>query len=63
MKRFIIVSVVAVLAIIVWRLNIERKPRFTISKETTYVTGPVDADGYVDCTMALNERLREGVST
>jgi hypothetical protein len=35
---------------------------FTISKETTYVTGPVDKDGYIDYAAALNERLRQGVT-
>jgi hypothetical protein len=40
----------------------KRKPGFTISKETTYVTGPLDKDGYIDYETALNERLREGVT-
>src|SRR5438552_9539171 len=31
---------------------------FTVSPETTYVTGPLDAHGYVDYVTALNERLR-----
>jgi hypothetical protein len=39
-----------------------RKPKFTIGKETTYVSGPVDKDGYIDYAAALNERLREGVT-
>src|SRR6266404_1562115 len=39
----------------------KRKPRFTIGKETTYLTGPVDADGYIDYTAALNERLGRGI--
>lgn len=38
------------------------KPRFTISKETTFVTGPVDAAGYIDFEAALNERLRQGTT-
>ncbi len=38
------------------------KPKFTIGKETTYVTGPVDKDGYIDYATALNERLRQGVT-
>jgi hypothetical protein len=40
------------------------KPRnkFTISKETTYVLGPVDADGYIDYAAVLNERLGKGVT-
>lgn len=39
-----------------------RKPRFTIGKETTYVTGPRDKEGYVDYPSALNERLGRGVT-
>jgi hypothetical protein len=39
-----------------------RKPKFTISKETTYVTGPLTPDGYIDYVTALNERLRRGVT-
>jgi hypothetical protein len=38
------------------------KPKFTISKETTYLTGPLDKDGYIDYATALNERLRQGVT-
>jgi len=38
------------------------KGKFTISKETTFVTGPVDKDGYIDYTAALNERLRQGMT-
>src|SRR5437879_5347014 len=37
------------------------KPKFTIGKETTYVTGPVDKDGYIDYITALNERLGKGI--
>ncbi len=37
------------------------KPKFTIGKETTYVTGPVDKDGYIDYEAALNERLGNGI--
>jgi hypothetical protein len=37
------------------------RPRFTVSKETTYITGPVDADGYIDYAAALNKRLGEGI--
>jgi hypothetical protein len=36
--------------------------KFTISKETTYVTEPVDKDGYIDYARALNQRLRQGVT-
>jgi hypothetical protein len=40
----------------------KRKANFTVSKETTYVTGPLDKDGYVDYAAALNERLGKGVT-
>lgn len=40
----------------------KRTPRFTVGKETTYATGPLDKDGYVDYAAALNERLRQGVT-
>lgn len=40
----------------------KRKPKFTISKETTYVLGPVDKDGFIDYETALNERLHHGVT-
>jgi RNA polymerase sigma factor (sigma-70 family) len=38
------------------------KPSFTLGKETTYVAGPLDKDGYVDYEAALNERLGKGIS-
>jgi RNA polymerase sigma factor (sigma-70 family) len=37
------------------------KPKFKLSKETTYITGPLDNDGYVDYETALNEKLSKGV--
>src|SRR6266851_6432373 len=40
----------------------KHRGRFTISKETTYVTGPLDKDGYIDYAAALNERLGKGVT-
>jgi hypothetical protein len=38
------------------------KPKFTISKETTYVLGPVKADGYIDYIEALNDLCSKGVT-
>ncbi len=40
------------------------KPRVlvTISKETTYITGPLRKDGYVNYLAAVNQRFREGVT-
>ena len=35
---------------------------FTVSPETTYVTEPLDANGYVDYPTALNERLGKGIT-
>lgn len=35
---------------------------FTISKKITYVTRPLDQDGYVDYLAALNEAASEGVT-
>ncbi len=38
------------------------KGTFTVCKETTYVTGPLDADGRIDYVAALNDRLAKGVT-
>jgi hypothetical protein len=38
------------------------KGKITVGKETTYVTGPLDKEGYVDYVAALNERLSKGVT-
>ena len=38
------------------------KPKITVSKETTYVTEPLRADGCVDYVAALNQRRSEGVT-
>jgi hypothetical protein len=35
----------------------------TISKDTTYITGPLRRDGYVDYVAALNERCAQGVTS
>jgi hypothetical protein len=35
---------------------------FTVSPETTFVTGPLDKRGHVDYVAALNERLRKGIT-
>jgi N-acyl-D-aspartate/D-glutamate deacylase len=40
----------------------QKRFHFTIGKETTYVTGPLDEDGTVDYATALNERLGKGVT-
>ena len=38
------------------------RPKITISKETTYITEPLRADGYVDYMAALNRRFSQGVT-
>jgi hypothetical protein len=35
---------------------------FTISEETTYITEPVDEDGYPDYEAALNDRIGKGIT-
>jgi hypothetical protein len=40
----------------------KRKPNFTIGKDTTYITSPLDKDGYPDYETALNQRLSEGIT-
>jgi acetyl esterase/lipase len=42
----------------------QKKPRVlvTISKETTYITGPLRKDGYPDYVAALNEQMKKGVT-
>ncbi len=34
------------------------KPKFKLGKDTTFVDGPLDKDGYIDYETALNDRLR-----
>ena len=33
-----------------------------LGKETTYVTGPLDKEGYIDYEAALNDRLGKGIT-
>jgi hypothetical protein len=35
--------------------------KIPVSKDTTYVTGPFDRDGYIDYEAALNDRLGKGI--
>lgn len=37
-------------------------PKLPLGKETTYVTGPLDKNGYIDYKSALNERLGKGIT-
>jgi hypothetical protein len=38
------------------------EPKFPLGKETTYVTGPLNADGYIDYLAALNEITGKGIT-
>ena len=38
------------------------RPKITVSKQTTYVTGPLRPDGDVDYVAAINERYSQGVT-
>jgi hypothetical protein len=38
------------------------KPQFTVGKETTYVTEPLDKDGFIDYATALNRQLARGIT-
>ena len=37
-------------------------PKWPVGKETTYFTGPLDSEGYVDYVAALNNQLRKGIT-
>src|SRR6516162_3258490 len=37
-------------------------PKLPLGKETTYITGPLDKEGYVDYETALNDRLGKGIT-
>jgi hypothetical protein len=39
----------------------EPAPKLPLGKDTTYVTGPLDKDGYINYEAALNDRLGKGV--
>src|SRR5262245_46179640 len=58
--------VVALLGIIIARAAGDEPkkpaPRLPLGKETTFVTGPLDKDGYIDYEAALNERLGKGIT-
>jgi hypothetical protein len=60
----LLVLLIAVFGILTWYVWPQEliRPRFTISRETTYFTSPIDADGYVDYLAALNEYMQKGVT-
>jgi hypothetical protein len=64
---FVVILIAAAVLCVWWMLtlfmSIPSGPRtITVSKETTYVTGPLRPDGSVDFLAALNEHCREGVT-
>lgn len=44
------------------KTNAARRPRITVSKDTTYITGPLRKDGTVDYLAALNAKYGKGVT-
>jgi hypothetical protein len=40
----------------------KQAPKIPVGKETTYLTGPLDREGYVDYRAALNDRLGKGIT-
>jgi len=64
-RRRLWTSVLAILASVAGTLVYAMWPgnsTFTVGKETTYVTGPLDKHGYVDYVTALNEQLSKGIT-
>ena len=58
-----IVAAVAVLSFILWRVSVLFVgSKLEIGPETTFVNGPLTADGRIDYETALHERLSEGVT-
>jgi hypothetical protein len=57
-------SVTATSALLVLVFVAQDKPvtKLPVGKDTTYVTGPLDKDGYIDFEAALNERLGKGIT-
>jgi hypothetical protein len=43
-------------------VEIIARPRFSVSKETTYIEGPLTDEGYVDYLAAINAQQSEGVT-
>lgn len=62
----VLLAVVAIpfgVAQVAWKLGWDRGPgKPTISKETTYLTEPVDEEGFVDYAAALNAEFGDGVA-
>ncbi len=63
-KAILAILVIVCLILIVGATVIawKDKPSFAVGKDTTRITEPVDAEGYIDYPAALNKKLREGVT-
>lgn len=61
-KRRLRRAAVVVVIIALWKLVPPLGSGYTVSRETTYVTGPVDADGYVDYFAAHRELFAKDVT-
>jgi hypothetical protein len=56
-------ALLLVVVILVWKAgDAPATTPFSVSRETTYITEPVDKDGFVDYVAALNDKLSTGVS-
>ena len=58
----VLASVILLAGYLAYALHIGRRVAVTISKETTYITEPLRADGYPDYMAALNQRASKGVT-
>jgi hypothetical protein len=58
-------SLLCLLALLPVRADDKKKPadpKLVLGKDTTYVTGPLDKDGYIDYEAALNAELGRGIT-
>jgi len=53
---FLGLAISGILAVVLACWIVSAGPRITISRQTTYLTGPLDVGGYVDYLRALNQR-------
>ncbi|MGL6074498.1 MAG: hypothetical protein ACRC8S_10090 [Fimbriiglobus sp.] len=55
-------AIVAIVVLAYWSTQPAKPPALEIREDVTFITGPLDADGYIDFETALNERLSAGVT-
>src|SRR5262249_16479297 len=66
MRKFLFVALlvllVALAVLLHWYFAADASaPKLRVARETTYITEPVDAEGYLDYQAALNDRLSKGI--